>query len=953
MNQQSPGLVVASRPDPSVEEWFFSSEPIPLINTSAYDQLLSDLKRYLDGEVRGMSFLIAGHRGSGKTTLAWQACRALYGLGPSGLPQCRFRPLVIPLNGPKFLPALDERTTRDSLAGHPGQDAGTVGTDGDAQGSAEAPPAPGGAGAEVGQAFAAFAEALKDGAAPPAAKQTPTTSDVERALVEFTVALYGALATEVTRCFRERALTDGSGRRADRLELAAQLEVELDIAPSAEQLREFWRLGGFVGNGVLFSSRRPPGSLPADQGVRELVALSSAADAYRRVSGTFVATTESDATEAGRSSAVSSDVQARSQDLIAPLTALATGGLAGVGVVAGLGQPITGVLVGLIAALGVASVFKLSSSRSRSRTMARATQFERDLTLATLDREVPRLLRRLREAGLAPVFIVDELDKVPLEKRITDLVRDLKTLVAERACFCFLTDRSYYESLQTLELEHPYPREYTYFKRRLFIAAGHRELHEYLTEILGVSDGAEEPSATIENDREILPYCLLHQARMHPIDLDRALARLVGEDGRLAIHGGTVVSTSAYQLDLLVQLTVEMLLDTPEVTSMLERKPESKRLVHDSLYYLSRHWADRGNQDLDLTTIATEEAAVRLEQTEQRAATRVAYNKEFIDDLLTRMESTTDAAPLAEGTEPSQDEVARRRERREKLLGTIPLYERNWLFELVRRQTEMLSEPLAYCRELKSWLIQRHEGQAIQACLRDPKVEVLVSTLPLELDRGPLLRRVGDDAFRWRFDQFGRALGSGRHAWSDRVSVVCELMSELTIQHWDPTGQQQQPDREAMLRALRYPREQWRRHRGNVDIVLEESDAELTAHLDAALGHPDAHLERGEVMATLDTALGFYCVPHTALATFAAWRDQMPLPSFLRLDLESLLTGEALVSAHPTDAKRYQWRFDAAGELRPSASREPAAGAPPDATGAKEVGELAFVRNVVSILQGL
>lgn len=907
MDQRVPGLVVTRRPDPSVEEWFFNPDHIPLINTSAYDQLLSDLKRYLDGEVRGMSFLIAGHRGSGKTTLVWQACRALYGLSSDAATQCHFRPLVIPLNGPKFLPSIE-----------------------------------GGAFAEA----AGRPDKKVDGNG---AQPTRTTdglqelSDVERALVEFTVALYGALAAEMARCFRNRAMETGSRRRADRQELAGQLEIELDVAPSAGRLREFWRQAGFLEDGVLFpmgSSARPGFSARPDQGVRELVAISSAADAYRRVSGTFVATSEKDEAEAGRTSSIQVDAAPKGQDLIVPLTSLATGGLVGVGLGAALSQPVTGAITGLLTALGAASVFKLSSTRRQTRTMSRATEFERDLTLATLDREVPRLLQRLREAGLAPVFIVDELDKVPLEQRITNLVRDLKTLVAERACFCFLTDRSYYESLQTLELEHPYPREYTYFKRRLFIAAGHRELHKYLTEVI-VVEQTEEPTATIENDREILPYCLLHQARMHPIDLDRALARLVGEDGRLAVHPGTVVSTSAYQLDLLMQLAVEMLLDTPDVTSMLERRPESKRLVHDSLYYLSRHWADRGNQDLELARTKTSGAT---------------YNEEFIHDLVGRMRTS---GPLAPSTAPdvmSDEEAARRRELERKqdakLLATIPLYERNWLFELVRRQAEMLAEPLAYCRELKSWLMQQHDGIPIQECLMDPGVEVLISTLPLELSRGPLLRRIDEDSFRWRYDQFGRGLSGAEQTWSDQVDLMCELIGELTIQRWDSSMTQPQLDREAMLRVLRYPRRHWHLYHGEQDLLLDESDENLKKQIDTALENPDIQLTREVVALTLRDALQFHCAPATALSEFDQWSSSMPLPSLLRYELRALLEGEPLLQPHPSKAECYQWRFSETGEPRFNGTKAAAPGMKRERP-STEMSELAFVKTVIDILRGM
>src|SRR4051812_34484022 len=79
-------------------------EPV-LIKSKAYDQLLYELRRYCDGQTSGRSFLIAGHRGSGKTTLVLSALQNL-------LREVRdrpLRPLNIQLLGPSLLPDPKEK----------------------------------------------------------------------------------------------------------------------------------------------------------------------------------------------------------------------------------------------------------------------------------------------------------------------------------------------------------------------------------------------------------------------------------------------------------------------------------------------------------------------------------------------------------------------------------------------------------------------------------------------------------------------------------------------------------------------------------------------------------------------------------------------------------------------------------------------------------------------------
>src|SRR5262245_23057570 len=59
-----------------IAEWPFAPRS-HFIASRAYDILIREMERYVRGDVPGRSFLISGHRGSGKTSLVRQAADEL------------------------------------------------------------------------------------------------------------------------------------------------------------------------------------------------------------------------------------------------------------------------------------------------------------------------------------------------------------------------------------------------------------------------------------------------------------------------------------------------------------------------------------------------------------------------------------------------------------------------------------------------------------------------------------------------------------------------------------------------------------------------------------------------------------------------------------------------------------------------------------------------------------
>ncbi len=425
-----------------------------MIESHAWRVLSAELERYCQGYLTGRSFLISGHRGAGKTTLVLNAYQHV-----RRRPERRgeARPLLVLVNGPSLF------------------------RDPDPPAAPQPQPQP--------------QKPAGDAAAAPADQPAPTPPPEQPleqwqcALKQIVLALHRAVAEEMCAFHQQRVLDRtkaGSRARDELLELSAQLELELFECPMPARLREFWARAGFLRSGVLFQ----PGELVhpgvggapdgrPDQGMRELLALAGVCEAYCRVSGTYTdAQKRSESAARKAEASVSGTMEG---PLLAPVASLVTGALVGVGATLANAPAAASLATGLASALAAAAVFKYSSSRSSARQVSRELSFMPDLSVRTLDRFVPLLVTRLFRAGIAPVFLVDELDKVDrLPERMVELLRELKKIFAETAFFCFVTDRQYFEELRQITSSGAYPPSSTYFSHQLFLVYGHDDLHRYL-----------------------------------------------------------------------------------------------------------------------------------------------------------------------------------------------------------------------------------------------------------------------------------------------------------------------------------------------------------------------------------------------------------------------------------------------------------------------------------------
>ncbi|HTO65663.1 MAG TPA: hypothetical protein VMM15_30935 [Bradyrhizobium sp.] len=609
----------------------------PFMASEAYRVLLTEMRRYVREEVAGRAFLISGHRGAGKTTLVQ---RVVDDLGdelfrdltktsfPSPTPQALARrpqrPLLVKLHGPSLL--ADELPRPGG--GEKPKDAPTA-TSGAAQKSGDT---------KSGDTKSGDANRSSD---LQTAASTTNTGTAHGALVQITIALYRALAREFAEAYAVHARAAYRAEPDDQLDIAAQFQLDLDRAPEAGVLRAYWeRLSddadpndanaisaGIVWPKDIGESVAKAGGLP-DQGAREIVALATAAQAFQVCSGAIkYEQSRKDSASYERTTESQAGIDAK--DAVNRIVGLAIGGLLGFGAASAAGlSTAAGAGIGLLGSLAVTASVKRSARQERNEDYT----FIVDRSIETLERDLPLVIERVREAGLAPVFLIDELDKLELSekaeepasgasdpegaadaqqadkssatrKTVAELIRRLKHLTTDFGFFCFLTGPDYFEEVQHKIETMAFPEEHTYFSDRLFVLYTADELDAFLRLVISSNATSSAEIAADETARRVLARDIIHSSRLNTIDAVRALAHGWKADGDYKVPSGTLTSQPRYRLVVGVQLAIEAVLRSTKLAARMARDPRLRQAAVDTLYMISRAW-ERGETEIDLSAVA-------------------------------------------------------------------------------------------------------------------------------------------------------------------------------------------------------------------------------------------------------------------------------------------------------------------------------------------------------------
>lgn len=580
------------------------------IKSDAYRLLHDELERHIAREINGRSFLIAGHRGAGKTMLVQAVIDDIRNdIFKEAEEQGRINKRVAIVQRPVLV-----RIYGPTLLGDPTAPAVDV-----AAKTPQQQPDP--KASEAAAAKSNTSDASEGSAADTSEKKPPAPADpVQSALVQVTVALYRALSSEFATAFAlaaQEGFAKGGGRsQLDRLaELPAQLRLELDSGAEVAMLRDFWMRADAIDAGRRSSSpSKYLGRLEAgilwpsvflrespDRGYLEIAALATAGQAFRKCTG-IMSAAEHRSDRAERLAKIEAKSNPAFQEAANKLFALAAGTLVGLGT-----HGPKGVLAGLAAGLASLMTLSWSGSRTSRGTQTHDYSFLPDLSVQSLDRDLPLVIERIRSLGLAPVFVVDEIDKLEMpDEAIRSLMRRLKQLTTDYGFFCFLTDRDYYERLQNQLDRSVFPVEHTYFTHRILVSYQVHEIAAYLRLRISTtlppssSDYAREHLAAL-----LLGRVVLHKSELNTTQLMRELTAFGAPGQGVSETVARLTTSEPYRLAVFLQLAIEHVMRSREISARVAEDLHFAQIAADALYMISRAWRDRDER------IRIDEEAVR------------------------------------------------------------------------------------------------------------------------------------------------------------------------------------------------------------------------------------------------------------------------------------------------------------------------------------------------------
>ena len=661
-----------------------------IVRGKAYHRLYASLEKYLRKRTRGRSLVISGNRGVGKTTMVFAAIEDLQHLAAeehetrfakgrltagtgSALDICR--PVLVLLSGPDVLREL-ARPPILTPSGKP-----------------EDPQA-----------------------APPPPALPSHVADSDNLLRQIARALHVSLAREFAEQFEKNVAPAGSN--PDLIEAWAQLNLELNAGARVQVLRRFWDLAGRFDNGVLFKN----GPERDRQGPRELLVLEASADAYRIAIGSVIENDEHVRTDEKSPKDVSWANELKA--LGAPVFGLVGGVASGFGVFHLFDDGVMRVLTSVGVALVSTVVLTFGLAPKVTITNQATRKFSPDTSVGSLTWRLRGIVDRMFQAGLAPVFVIDELDKSvdeDLGNWIAERAKQLKSFLTEQAFFCFVTGRHFAEKLHVERTRRTYPPSYTQFSDYLFVNYVPLDLHRYLRELYvheQKSPAGSQQSQMESLQEAVLPFIVLFRAEMHPIDIRRELNSMISGDDVLALFTGeSLPRVDSFALHF--QIVIESVLVREDIEARMRDDARFALLALDAVYYPSRQW--RQGVPLDISDSK-------------------------IDAYLQKRRERDDAG----GNSPD--------------LEALPAADQKLLRDCARQVALGVQDPQRSRRALKEpWLRERltrpDANPADSAEVIDQRATQLDAALPITID---LLQPLDDSGriFQWRYDFHGLELTS-------------------------------------------------------------------------------------------------------------------------------------------------------------------------------------------------
>ena len=516
-----------------------STQDVPFAECDAYRTLERQIRLYARGELAGQSILVAGHRGSGKTTVTLRAIEKIQGEWANSTPPdgvCCAKPFPVYLHG-------------SDLLGNPRAD---------------------------------------------------DEHRMLHVLTEISRSLHRAVAKEIADQFR---IVLSKAPDKD-IELAHRIRLELDGFPKPGSLRQYWDAAGVLKSGIFpprparrgaaLGSASPDhvlGDPETDQGMREIVAIHSLAWVCKRVGKDPDADSGADAPPTAAPGPNRENMTA-----LSPVASLGSG--LAVALI-GIGSKELGATTAALAGLATTAVsylfLHLATAPPKSQTLL--SHYD----VSSMNRALPALIGRIGEMGLVPVFMVDELDKVPdLAESMRWLIGHAKWALADRGFWCYLVDRAYYEILSAGIRQDVHPVESTFFGQRALTHYRPEDLIEFADKTWTVS--SEENGWSRE---AALRFAVL-MSGCHPGNLQQVRAAYPDGGGAFRLPSDSRAETGV-AIAVLMQVAVEFVFRQQGTRQRLRLETGFEHTVLDVLYYPARCWTAAGE---DCTELAVSSGAL-------------------------------------------------------------------------------------------------------------------------------------------------------------------------------------------------------------------------------------------------------------------------------------------------------------------------------------------------------
>jgi len=626
-----------------------------------YKVLCGELARYCEGRFRGQSFLVAGHRGSGKTLLTHLAIQIMRlrfqkqyrnEQAASSGSTLKAIPFHVPIHGP------------DLLAGWN-----------------------------------------------PSADGTTSTDFAKHAMGQILLALQKSFKDEILHQFEQmQPPVDAS--------ILAELSRDLLSSQTASELARIWSRLNLIDSGIL--GARFPGASQGS-GRSEILMLEALNHAASRLESS---PQDAITLNAGTNNSFKFDVRQIKAywNLVAPILSVGVAIFAATQIAKSAPTQFPWLIPGIAFFITLALTRKFLTYGAFG--PPDGGMLSRN-SLPDLDRALPAFVSRLHQSGYAPIFVVDELDKVAdMEKCMAIFMKQLKYFATDEAFFCFLTDRKYLEVFQASLEQHTYPEEQTYFGHRILVHYTFDQIGKYIRSIIQ-GEEAKHP-----HELHFARMLAIFESHCQADEADRFIITNQVKDNwafYFSVEQPGIWSSAAYRLHGYFLLAIMVLFESRQVRQRLRQNRQFGAWLVDTYYWICQEWklSQEGSPQL-LTKYGLETSFASLLQIDRRGPV-------FISDIL------------------SEDEL-------------------NFLWTQAKELQKFLTTPsFLFFKLLSDFRLEKDSGEWVyNLTLAGLAAPILLSAARADSQKSEV--NANALPFDWNFTFWGRGLSRSSKDWSQLVA---------------------------------------------------------------------------------------------------------------------------------------------------------------------------------------